>query len=158
MIGFGILLRLIKGFLGKPLENTGALPTRYYLHETLRSLDRDNIGEAVRFLRISRGALIDKSRWELVRQQVLFRSRVLMESHERRIRHIEGRMKALRNQRKLPWRWFGKSPIDRLPQYENILAAEKSAQALLERYEKELRDMREAAPSDLLKGFPDIAL
>jgi len=64
---------MLRRVLGKPLEDTGALPTRYYLHEVLRSLDHDNIGEAVQLLRMSKGALVDKSRWEMVRQQVIFR-------------------------------------------------------------------------------------
>ena len=45
MIGLGILIRILRRILGKPLENSGALPTRYYLHEILDSLDQDNIGQ-----------------------------------------------------------------------------------------------------------------
>jgi len=41
IIGLGTLFRMLKKLLGKPLENTGALPTRYYLHEVLKSLDHD---------------------------------------------------------------------------------------------------------------------
>ena len=97
MIGLGILIRILKRLLGKTLENTGALPTRYYLREILESLDRDNIGEAVKLLRVSKGALVDKSRWELVRQQVLFRCRVLVGRHGRRIRSIEARIEKLKS-------------------------------------------------------------
>ena len=140
MIGLGILFRIFKGFLGKSLKNTGALPTRYYLHEILRSLDHDNIGEAVKLLKMSKGALVDKSRWELVRQQVLFRCRVLMGRHCRRIRSIEDRIEKLKNHGKLPWRWFQKRPVEKLTHYENTLSLEKRAQALLENYERELKN------------------
>jgi hypothetical protein len=141
MIGLGILLRILRRLLGKRLENTGALPTRYYLGEILRSLDHDNMEEAVKLLKMSRGALIDKSRWELVRQQVLFRCRVLMERHGRRIRLIEDRVEALKNHRKRPWQWLRKDRVENLTQYEEILSLEKRARALLESHERELKDI-----------------
>jgi hypothetical protein len=141
MIGFGTLFRMLKKLLGKPLESTGALPTRYYLHEVLKSLDHDNIGEAVKLLRMSKGALIDKSRWEMVRQQIIFRCRVLRERHRNRIRFLEGKIKAHEKHEKLPWRWFHKTPAEKLVQYEKTLALEKQAQDLLEKYESELKDI-----------------
>ncbi len=141
MIGLGILIRIVKAFVGKPLENTGLFPTRYYLQEALRSLDQDNIGEAVKFLKISKGALLDRSRWKLVRQLILFRCRVLRERHGKRIGYIEGRIEKLKNQQKLPWRWFRKRPTDRLTQYQDTLALEKEARLLLEGYERALKDL-----------------
>jgi hypothetical protein len=141
MIGFGTLFRMLKRLLGKPLENTGALPTRYYLHEVLNSLDHDNIGEAVKLLKMSKGALIDKSRWEMVRQQVVFRCRVLKDGHSRRIGSIEKKIRELRKHGKLPWQWFQKRPVEKLGQYEETLALEKRAQALLEKYEIELKEI-----------------
>lgn len=141
MIGLGILIKVAKRLLGKPLEESGALPTRYYLHETLRSLDHDNIGEAVRLLKISKHALVDKPRWRLVRQLVLFRCRVLMAKHDKRIRHVGSLMETLEKEGGLPWRWFRKKPIEKLAQYENALNLEKRARALLEKYEQELKNM-----------------
>jgi hypothetical protein len=141
MFGLGILLRILRTLLRKPLENTGALPTRYYLHEILKSLDQDNIGQAVQLLRTSKGAFVDKSRRELVRQQVLFRCRVLMERHSKRIRSIESRMKAFRKQRRVPWRWLQKEPVEKLGDYKNALTLEKQAQTLLEQYERELKNI-----------------
>jgi hypothetical protein len=141
MIGLGTLFRMVKRLLGKPLENTGALPTRYYLHEILRSLDHDNIGEAVKLMRMSKGALIDRSKWEMVRQQVVFRCRVLKDGHSKRIRLIEKKIKELKKQGKLPWHWFQERPAEKLAQYEQTLALEKRAQALLEKYEIELKEI-----------------
>ncbi|NIS67483.1 MAG: hypothetical protein GTO12_00590 [Proteobacteria bacterium] len=141
MIGLGILIRIVKAFVGKPLENTGLFPTRYYLQEALRSLDQDNIGEAIKFLKISKGALLDRSRWKLVRQLILFRCRVLRERHGKRIGYIEGRIEKLKIQQKLPWRWFRKRPTDRLTQYQDALALEKEARLLLDDYERELKDL-----------------
>jgi hypothetical protein len=139
MIGLGILIRILRRILGKPLANSGALPTRYYLHEILDSLDQDNIGQAVRLLRISKGAIVDKSRWELVRQQVLFRCRVLIEKHGKRIETIENRMKERRKGGRLPWRWFREESVEKPSHYEQVLALEKRAHNLLEYYERELK-------------------
>jgi hypothetical protein len=141
MIGLGILFRILKRFVGKPLESTGALPTRYYLHEILRSLDNDDIGEAVKLLRLSKGALVDKPRWEIVRQQIIFRCRVLKDRHHRRIHDIEKRIERFRRQRRLPWRWFRTEPINKLAEYEKLLSLEKQAKDMLEQYEIELKDM-----------------
>ena len=141
MIGLGTLFRMLKKLLGKPLENTGALPTRYYLNEVLKSLDHDNIGEAVKLLRMSKGAVIDKSRWEVVRQQIIFRCRVLRERHRKRINFLEEKIKEHKKHGKLPWRWFHKSPAEKLVQYETTLALERQAQDLLEQYESELKTM-----------------
>ena len=141
MIGFGILFRMLKKLLGKPLESTGALPTRYYLQEVLKSLDHDNIGEAVKLLRMSKGALIDKARWEMVRQQIIFRCRVLREQHHKRINFLEEKIKEHNKHVKPPWRWFRKKPVEKLIQYEKALALERQAQDLLEKYESELKDI-----------------
>jgi hypothetical protein len=141
MIGLGTLFRMLRRVLGKPLEDTGALPTRYYLHEVLRSLDHDNIGEAVQLLRMSKGALVDKWRWEMVRQQVIFRCRVLKDGHSKRIRLIEKRIPELKKHGKLPWQWFQKKPVEKLAQYEEALTLEKSARAILEKHEIELKDI-----------------
>ena len=141
MIGFGTLFRMLKRLLGKPLENTGALPTRYYLHEVLNALDHDNIGEAVKLLKMSKGALIDKSRWEMVRQQIIFRCRVLRERHRNRIRLLEAKIKAHKKRSPFPWQWFHKRPAEKLLHYEKTLALEKQAQELLEQYEMELKTM-----------------
>ena len=143
MIGLGILFRVFRPLLGKRLESSGVLPTRYYLQEILKSLNQDNIGEAVKLLGVSRGALLDKSRWELVRQQVLFRCRVLIGRHRRRICSIENRIIELGGQSKLPWRWFQKRPVKNLAKYETALRLEKRARALLERYEIELKSICE---------------
>ena len=142
MIGLGILFRIIRRVLGKPLEKSGALPTRYYLHQVLRSLDQDDFGEAIRHLRFSEGALVDRSRWELVRQHVLFRCRVLMQKHEKRIRSMENRIRKLNTGKKLPWRWWREKPTDRLLQYQKIMDLERHARSLLENYEKELKHMK----------------
>jgi len=64
-----------------------------------------------------------------------------MERHGRRIHYIKDRIEELKNQRKLPWQWFRKRPIEKLAQYEKTLALERRAQALLENYEKELKNM-----------------
>lgn len=141
MVGLGILFRIFRRFVGKSLEDTGALPTRYYLNEVLNSLDKDDIGQAVKLLKISGGARVDKSRWEVVRQQVLFRCRLLMERHHKRIHTIENRIKIIRNRGRIPWRWFQKEPTERLVEYENVLSLERRAQALLEQYEKDLKSI-----------------
>ena len=141
MIGLGTLFRMLKKLLGKPLENTGALPTRYYLHEVLKSLDHDNIGEAVKLLRMSKGAVVDKSRWEVVRQQIIFRCRVLRERHRKRINFLEEKIKEHKKHGTFPWRWFHKSPAEKLVQYEKTLALERQAQDLLEKCESELKAM-----------------
>jgi hypothetical protein len=141
MLGLGTLFRVAKRLFGKPLENTGALPTRYYVREILEALDHDNIGEAVRLLRKAKGALIDKSRLELVRQQIIFRCRVLREGHGKRITYLEGQIKAHEKNHRLPRRWFHKEPREKLTYYEKTLDLEKQAQHLLEQYEMELKDM-----------------
>jgi hypothetical protein len=141
MIGLGVLLRILRGLIGKPLEKTGVLPTRYYLGQVLTSLDQDDIGDAIRQLRLSKGALVDQSRWELVRQHVLFRCRVMMESHEKRIRVLEDRIRKLRSATGPLRRWRRKAPSDKLPQYEKVLGLERHAKALLETYERELKQM-----------------
>jgi hypothetical protein len=141
MLGLGTLFRVLKGLLGKPLEDTGVLPTRYYLREILEALDHDNIGEAVRLLRKSKGALIDRSRLDLVRQQIIFRCRVLREQHRKRIHLLEGKIKAHKKRGTFPWQWFRKRPAEKLLHYEKTLALEKQAQDLLEKYESELKTM-----------------
>lgn len=143
---------MLKRVLGKPLEDTGALPTRYYVHEILRSLDHDNIGEAVQLLRMSKRALVDKSRWEMVRQQVIFRCRVLKDGHSKRIRLIEKRIGELKKHGKLPWQWFQKKPAEKLAQYEETLALEKTAQALLEKHEIELKEIGKKGEGHPSKG------
>jgi hypothetical protein len=141
MIGLGTLFRMLKRLLGKPLENTGALPTRYYLHEVLNALDHDNIGEAVKLLKMSKGALIDTSRREMVRQQIIFRCRVLRERHRKSIHLLEAKIKAHKKRGPFPWQWFHKKPAEKLLHYEKALVLEKQAQALLEQYEMELITM-----------------
>jgi len=141
MLGLGTLLRIVKGFLGRPLEDTGLLPTRYYVREILEALDRDNIGEAVRLLKKAKGSLIDRARLDLARQQIIFRCRVLRERHGKRIRYLEGILKADKKNRKLPWRWLHKDPAERIGYYEKSLDLEQQAQHLLEQYEMELKDI-----------------
>ena len=141
MLGLGTLFRVLKGLLAKPLEDTGVLPTRYYLREILEALDHDNIGEAVRLFRKSKGALIDRSRLNLVRQQIIFRCRVLREHHRKRICLLEGKIKMHKKRGPLPWQWLHKRPAEKLQQYEKTLALEKQAQELLEQYEVELKIM-----------------
>jgi hypothetical protein len=141
MLGLGTLLRGLKGLLGKPLEDTGVLPTRYYVREILDALDHDNIGEAVRLLGKAKGALIDRSRLDLVRQQIIFRCRVLRERHGKRISYLEGKIKAYKKNRKFPWRLFHRDQAEKLSYYEQTLDLEKQARHLLEQYEMELKDM-----------------
>jgi hypothetical protein len=141
MLGLGTLFRAVKGLLGRPLEDTGVLPTRYYVREILEALDHDNIGEAVRLLKKAKGALIDRSRLDLARQQIIFRCRVLRERHAKRIRYLEGSIKAHKKNRKLPWRWLRKKPVEAIAYYEKALDLEQQAQHLLEQYEMELKDM-----------------
>ena len=148
MIGLGLLLRIARRLLGKPLERSRVLPTRYYLHQVLKSLDQDNIGEAIRYLKLSENALVDQSRRELVRQQVLFRCRVLMERHEKRIRALEDRVRKLRNARGLLQRWWRKATPEKLPEYEKALGLERRAKTILQTYERELKKMSVA------KGHP----
>jgi hypothetical protein len=141
MLGLGTLLRGLKRLLGKPLVDTGLLPTRYYVREILEALDQDNIGEAVRLLGKAKGALIDRSRLDLVRQQIIFRCRVLRERHRKRINYLEVRIKAYEKNRKLPRRWFRRDSAETLEYYEKTLELEKQAQHLLEQYEMQLEDM-----------------
>jgi hypothetical protein len=141
MLGLGTLFRVVKRLLAKPLEDTGLLPTRYYVLEILEALDHDNIGEAVRLLRKAKVALIDRSRLDLARQQIIFRCRVLREHHAKRIRYLEDGIKGYKKNRKLPRRWLHKDPAERLGYYEKTLELEQQAQHLLEQYEMELKDM-----------------
>jgi len=141
MLGLGTLYRVAKKLFGKPLEDTGLLPTRYYVREILEALDHDNIGEAVRLLRKAKGALIDRSRLDLTRQQIIFRCRVLREQHTKRIRYLEGQIKAHERDRKLPWRWLHKDPAEKVRYYKKTLDLEQQAQRLLEQYEMKLKDM-----------------
>jgi len=141
MLGLGTLFRAVKGLLARPLEDTGLLPTRYYVREILDALDHDNIGEAVRLLRKAKGALVDRARLDLARQQIIFRCRVLRERHAKHIRYLEGTIKAYKKNRKLPWRWLRKDPAERVGYYEKTLELEQQAQNLLEQYEMELKDM-----------------
>jgi hypothetical protein len=141
MLGLGTLLRVVKRLLAKPLEDIGVLPTRYYVREILEALDHDNIGEAVRLLKKAKGALIDRSRLDLARQQIIFRCRVLRERHAKRIRYLEGSIKSHKKNRKLPWRWLRKKPVEAIDYYEKALDLEQQAQHLLEQYEMELKDM-----------------
>ncbi|MBW2057337.1 MAG: hypothetical protein JRH07_09510 [Deltaproteobacteria bacterium] len=141
MIGLGVLIRILRKAAGRPLEKAGVLPTRFYLREILEALDRDDVGRALRLLTLSRGAWVDRSRWELVRQQVIFRCRLLMEHHDRRIRLIEDRQRRLENKRRYPWRWFRKAPAGNRGGCEDLLALERRARALLEKYEAELKSM-----------------
>jgi hypothetical protein len=141
MLGLGTLFRIVKGLLGRPLEDTGLLPTRYYVREILEALDHDNIGEAVRLLKKAKGSLIDRARLDLTRQQIIFRCRVLRERHGKRIRYLEGILKADKKNRKLPWRWLHKDPAERIGYYEKSLDLEQQAQHLLDQYEMELKDI-----------------
>jgi hypothetical protein len=141
MLGLGTLFRIAKRLFAKPLEDTGLLPTRYYVQEILEALDHDNIGDAVRLLRKAKGALVDKARLDLARQHIIFRCRVLRERHAKRIRYLEGSIKAHKKNRKLPWRWLHKEPVEVLAYYEKALKLEQQAQHLLEQYEMELKDM-----------------
>jgi hypothetical protein len=141
MLGLGTLFRAVKGLLARPLEDTGLLPTRYYVREILDALDHDNIGEAVRLLKKAKGALVDRARLDLTRQQIIFRCRVLRGRHAKRITYLEGIIKAYKKNRKLPWRWIHKDPAERVGYYEKTLDLEQQAQNLLEQYEMELKDM-----------------
>jgi hypothetical protein len=141
MLGLGTLFRVVKKLFGKPLEDTGLLPTRYYVREILEALDHDNIGEAVRLLRKAKGTLIDRSRLDLTRQQIIFRCRVLRKQHAKRIRYLEDQIKAYKRNRKLPWRWLHKDPAEKVGYYEKTLDLEQQAQRLLEQYEMKLKDM-----------------
>jgi len=141
MLGLGTLFRVVKRLLGRPLEDTGLLPTRYYVQEILEALDHDNIAEAVRLLRKAKGALIDRARLDLARQQIIFRCRVLRGRHAERISYLEGRINAHKKNRKLPWRWLHKDPAEKFGYYEKTLDLEQQAQHLLEHYEMELKDI-----------------
>jgi hypothetical protein len=50
-------------------------------------------------------------------------------------------MKAFRKQRRVPWRWLQKEPVQKLGDYKNALTLEKQAQTLLEQYERELKNI-----------------
>lgn len=141
MLGLGTLFRVAKKLFGKPLEDTGILPTRYYVREILEALDHDNIGDAVRLLRKANSALIDRSRLDLVRQQIIFRCRVLREGHGKRISRLEGQIKAYEKNRQFPRSWFHKEQRERLAYYKKTLDLEKEAQHLLEQYETELKEV-----------------
>lgn len=140
MLGVGTLLRVAKKLFGKPLENTGLLPTRYYVREILEALDHDNIGDAVRLLRKANGALFDRSRLDIVRQQIIFRCRVLREGHGKRISRLEGQIKAYEKSRHFPRQWFRKEQLEKLAYYKKSLDLEKQAHDLLEEYETELKN------------------
>jgi hypothetical protein len=141
MLGLGTLFRVAKKLFGKPLEDTGLLPTRYYVREILEALDHDNIGEAVRLLKKAKGALIDRSRLDLTRQQIIFRCRVLRGRHAKRITYLEGIIKAHQKNGKIPWRWLHKDPAERIGYYKKTLDLEQQARHLLEQYERELKDI-----------------
>jgi predicted ATP-grasp superfamily ATP-dependent carboligase len=141
MLGLGTLFRVAKKLFGKPLEDTGILPTRYYVREILEALDHDNIGEAVRLLKKAKGALIDRSKLDFTRQQIIFRCRVLREGHKKRISYLEDRIKAYEKNQHFPLRLFRKEQAESITQYQETLDLEREAHHLLEQYEAELKDI-----------------
>jgi hypothetical protein len=80
-IGAGTILRILVRSGGPVLDRLGVLPPRWYLQEAVDAITRDDMPRVIGSLRVGRGKRT--RRWELVRQQAIFRCRVLREGHER---------------------------------------------------------------------------
>lgn len=87
MIGAGTLMRIVGKVGGPLLDRLGILPPRWYLHDALQALSEDDIPRVIRCLK--RGGGRKSERWELIRQQAVFRCRVLNETHTRALQRLE---------------------------------------------------------------------
>jgi hypothetical protein len=92
MFGAGILLRVVGRAGGKLLDRLGVLPARWYLREALEALSKDDLPRVIRSLERARGG--NPRHWELIRQQAIFRCRVLNETHMKALQRFENLQKA----------------------------------------------------------------
>jgi hypothetical protein len=87
MFGAGILLRVIGKSGINLFDRLGVFPPRWFLVQALGALSEDDLPMAIRFLERVRGR--NSHRWELIRQQAVFRCRLLKESHKLSIERLE---------------------------------------------------------------------
>ena len=152
MIGAGILFRigrkaaikLARRVGGRYLHNKGVLPSRWYLREALDALAEDNILEVIRALDTGRKGRAHK--WEMIRQQAVFRCRLLKEGHARSLRRIKSLDESGR--------------LKNTPESDRKKAVDLHREALgiLSDYEIALMDLNAQRPSDLKKSRFDGAM
>ena len=96
LIGPGILLRILIRVGGKTSARKGFVPRRWYLQEALTALSSDDLLGVIRHLRPGQKGK-NRERWELIRQQAIFRCRILKEGHALTLRRLE-RFRSARGQ------------------------------------------------------------
>jgi hypothetical protein len=92
IFGIGILLRVLVGPGGRVLERLGVLPHRWYLREALSALSEDDLPKVIHRLRRGRGK--GSARWELIRQQTVYRCRMLSVNHAQKLERLQKVKKA----------------------------------------------------------------
>lgn len=86
MIGTGTLLRLLGKGGARVFDRLGVLPPRWFLMQALRALSEDDLPMVMRCLTRVRGRR--SKRWELIRQQAVFRCRLLKEKHQLTLKRL----------------------------------------------------------------------
>lgn len=123
MLGVNLLFRLGRWLLAAPLADAGLLPESYYRSQALAALEADDFPESLRYLKLANHP--DRESIRMIGQLIILRCRLLREQHQRRGQAVA----QLLRQGTL-------SPPDR---YQELLAEEQKAVALLGRYEQEAR-------------------
>jgi hypothetical protein len=77
MLGLGLLIRLGRQVVGKPLAEAGMLPAGYYRHLTLEALEEEDFHGALRFLKWAGEPLLA--------QIMVLRLRLLKGRHRRQV-------------------------------------------------------------------------
>ena len=152
MIGAGFLfrigrkaaLKLARRAGGRYLHDKGVLPSRWYLREALDALAEDNIRGVIQAL--DNGRKNRSKKWVMIRQQAVFRCRLLKEGHANSLR----RLKALEES----------GGLKNTPESDRKKAAalHREAIGILSNYEIALMDLDAQQPSDSKKNRFDDAL
>jgi hypothetical protein len=87
IFGVGILLRVLAGPGGRVLDRLGVLPNRWYLRKALSALSEDDLPKVIDHLRQGGGQ--GSERWELIRQQTVYRCRTLSVNHVQKLERLQ---------------------------------------------------------------------
>jgi hypothetical protein len=126
MFGAGIMLRILTRSGGRILDRWGILPHRFYLRDALEALEQDDLSQVVRMLR--RGRNGDPVKWDLIRQQAIFRCRLLREKHERSLQRLQR---------------FQDEVFDRGVKHRDLIALHSKAIRILANHESALLNLPE---------------
>jgi hypothetical protein len=88
MIGAGTLLRVLGKSGTRFFDRLGIMPPRWFLRQALDALSEDDLPLVIRSLtRVGKGR---SHHWELIRQQAVFRCRILKDTHAKALQRLEG--------------------------------------------------------------------